>query len=214
VLDRFYQAATQFQADVIIRLTADCPLLDHDVIDRTISVYLGNSPASDTSLDSLTDHHFLQPIDFAANRLPPPWQRTLPIGLDVEVCSFGALQRAWIEASQPYHREHVMPYLYEGVVFAKQALSVGDEWYIQHSTTPRGFKVALLNHFPDHGALRWTVDTPADLEFVRRVYTYFDGQAGFGWQRVLELLRTEPELAFINNEVRHKTAFDVDKRTL
>ena len=54
-------------------------------------------------------------FDFAANRLPPPWGRTYPIGLDTEVCTFAALERAWQEAKEPQHREHVMPYFYEGV---------------------------------------------------------------------------------------------------
>jgi len=56
VLDRYYQAAKYFQADVIVRLTADCPLLDPEVIDLTISELVNRS------------------LDFATNRLPPPWK--------------------------------------------------------------------------------------------------------------------------------------------
>ena len=51
--------------------------------------------------------------DFAANRLPPPFTRTYPIGLDTEVATFAALERAWKEATAKHDREHVMPYLYE-----------------------------------------------------------------------------------------------------
>ena len=80
VLDRFYQAARQSQADVIVRITADCPVIDSAVIDQTVQAFL--------------DEH----ADFACNRLPPPWQRTFPIGLDTEVCSFAGLERAWNEA--------------------------------------------------------------------------------------------------------------------
>ena len=94
VLDRYYQAARAFQADVIVRLTADCPLLDPYVVDQTVRRF------------------FADGADFAANRLPPPFKRTFPIGLDTEVCSFAALERAWKEADQKYQREHVMPYLY------------------------------------------------------------------------------------------------------
>lgn len=101
VLDRYYQAALSIQADVIVRLTGDCPLIDPDLIDEVVQAYLTAEP----------------PIDFATNRLPN--QRTYPIGTDVEVCDFEALRRAWKDADQPYQREHVMPYLYEAAGRAK-----------------------------------------------------------------------------------------------
>jgi len=216
VLDRFYQAAAQFQADVIIRLTADCPLLDPNLIDLTILTFLGQTlPRTNYDFADLstTNSTGTNSFDFCTNRLPPPWQRTLPIGLDVEVCSFTALERAWRFADQLYQREHVMPYLYEGIAFPTVDLPVNMEWYIQQNTTPRGFRVALLNHIPDYGGLRLTVDTPADLEFVRQVYRQFDGQTDFTWQEVLALLDKNPQLASINADVQHKSAFDVDKRS-
>jgi spore coat polysaccharide biosynthesis protein SpsF len=95
VLDRYHQAARRFQADVIVRLTADCPLIDPEVIDLTVRAFLDADP----------------PVDLVANRLPQG--RTFPIGLDTEVCSFTALGQAWTHAKQPHEREHVMPYLYE-----------------------------------------------------------------------------------------------------
>ncbi len=67
VLDRYYQAAKTNQAEIIVRLTADCPLVDGRLIDRVIIPFI--------DLD----------VDFAANRLPPPWKRSFPIGLDIEV---------------------------------------------------------------------------------------------------------------------------------
>lgn len=100
VLDRYYQTAREAGAQAIVRITADCPLLDPQLVDATIQAFLDGR-------------------DFAANRLPPPWTRSFPIGLDTEVCSFRALERAWKEAEQPYQREHVMPYLYEGVKFER-----------------------------------------------------------------------------------------------
>ena len=213
VLDRFYQAARQFRADVIVRLTADCPLIDPTVIDRTISAF-ANMPfqAEPPSLLKLPGPELpmTSPFDFAANRLPPPWQRTLPIGLDVEVCSFKSLERAWREADQLYQREHVMPYLYEGVIFPPTDQATV-EWYVEQGSTPRGFRVSVLNHTPDFGSLRWTVDTPADLEFVRQVYTHFGDHLNFGWNEVLELLEKKPELANINAVVKHKSVFDVEK---
>jgi len=214
VLDRYYHAALQFHADVIIRLTADCPLIDPDLIDLTMMTFfdtplLQNLPYTSQIPDNYSRSAY--PFDFCANRLPPPWKRTLPIGLDVEVCSFNALERACREADQAYQHEHVMPYLYEGVSFPQTKHPAETEWYLEQSTTPRGFRVALLNHNPDYGSLRWTVDTPADLEFVRQIYTHFGSQVGFGWQDVLALLEQEPDLELINSDIKHKSAFDVDQ---
>jgi spore coat polysaccharide biosynthesis protein SpsF len=210
VLDRFYQTARQFQADVVIRLTADCPLIDSGIIDRTVTAFL-NGPVH-ASIPNLPKWPDPLPFDFAANRLPPPWQRTLPIGLDVEVCTFTALERAWREADKFYQREHVMPYLYEEVNFF-QRRRAKEEWYLEQGTTPRGFKLALLNHTPDYGNLRWTVDTPADLEFVRQVHAHFGDQTNFDWTQILKLVEQRPELANINADVKHKSAFDVENHT-
>ncbi len=95
VLDRYYQCALQNGADVIVRITADCPLIDPQEIDRVIAAFLEGD------------------CDFAANRLPPPQKRTSPIGMDTEVCSFAALEQAWQNAAEKFEREHVMPYLYD-----------------------------------------------------------------------------------------------------
>ncbi len=216
VLDRFYQAALEFHADLVIRLTADCPLIDPELIDRTMAAFFGqSSPSNINDFPMATNHSspITYPSDFAADRLPPPWERTLPIGLDVEICSFTALQHTWEHAHQAYQREHVMPYLYEGVVWDDSAPMPGNPWYIQRGTTGLGFRIALLNHHPGYGALRWTVDTAADLEFVRLVYARLADKPHFGWQDVLTLLEHEPELASINADVKHKTAFDIDHRT-
>ena len=165
VLDRCYRAARQFRAEVVVRLTADCPLIDPGLIDHTVQVFLEAEP----------------PLDFAANRLP--WERTYPIGLDTEVCTFAALESAWERADQPHEREHVMPYLYE---------------------VPGRFRILHVKNEKDCGALRWTVDTGEDLEFVRQVYARFGGRDDFSWQEVLDLVTREPELAQVNAHVRHK----------
>jgi spore coat polysaccharide biosynthesis protein SpsF len=217
VLDRCYRAAAQFHADEIVRLTADCPLIDPSLIDLTIMAHLGIPLIQSSSKDTpLPANHSSgdYPFDFSTNRLPPPWKRTLPIGLDVEVCSFEALERAWKESDQPYQREHVMPFLYEGVSFQRSTILSDQAWNIEHGTSPRGFRIALLNHTPDYGSLRWTVDTPADLEFIRLVFGHFQGQSDFSWWDILALLQKEPGLASINADVRHKSAFDVDQRSM
>lgn len=196
VLDRFYQTARACQADVIVRVTADCPLIDGGLIDQAVAVFIGlegdgppHAPLGDLP-EAVCDPSY--PFDFVGNRLPPPWGRTFPIGLDVEVCSVRALARTWREAGSDHHREHVMPYLYED---------------------PRRFRGLLLHHSEDLGSMRWTVDTREDLELVREVYAHFVGDDGFSWTDVLALVRQHPELSELNAGVSQNTAFSVDSRS-
>jgi len=197
VLDRYYQSAKEAKADVVVRITADCPVIDPGLIDDVVNAVISGQ-------SSVISGQF----DFAANRLPPPWGRTYPIGLDTEVCTFAALERAWKEAKEPQHREHVMPYFYEGVklITDNRSLSTG--------ISPRGFSIALLHHPTDFGDYRWTVDTPEDLDFMRQVYNRFDGRDDFSWREVLDLIHDEPALMKINAGVQHKTLKDIDKRAL
>ncbi len=190
VLDRYDQAAKQAKADVVVRVTADCPVIDPALIDDVISTLLEGE------------------YDFVCNRLPAPWHRTYPIGLDVEACTFKALEKAWKEAKEPQHREHAMPYFYEGVKLSAVSRQLSE------GVSPRGFRIALLNHTTDFGDYRWTVDTPEDLEFMREVYSRFDGRDDFTWREVLDLVHDEPGLMEINAGVKHKTLKDVDKRAL
>jgi spore coat polysaccharide biosynthesis protein SpsF len=190
VLDRYYQATRQYKADMVVRITADCPVIDPALVNEVVKVAMVGQ------------------YDFAANRLPLPWGRTFPIGLDTEVCSLAALERAWKESAEDYQREHVMPYLYEGT-----KLTAESGW-LSTGVSPRGFKIALLNHVPGYGSLRWTVDTSQDLEFIRQVFTRFEGRDDFTWEEVLELIHAEPQLMEINADVQHKTLKDVDERAL
>jgi len=188
VLDRYFQAARVHEADIIVRITADCPLLDPALVDQAIETLLDGG------------------YDFVANRLPPPFERTYPIGLDVETCTFAALERAWREADQPYQREHVMPFIYENV----ELLALDGR--ISTGLSPRGFKIAVLNHIPDCGSLRWTVDTPEDLEFIRQLYGQLKDKSDFTWYDVLAITREHPELGRINSQVRHKMMDETDSR--
>jgi spore coat polysaccharide biosynthesis protein SpsF len=144
--------------------------------------------------------------DFSCNRLPPPFTRSFPIGLDVEVCTFAALERAWKESTETFHREHVMPFLYEGTHLAPGTL------HIAEGISPRGFRIAQLHHTPDYGSLRWTVDTPEDLVFIRQIFSRLGEKPKFTWYDVLEIVQNEPELAKINAQVRHKTMKETDHR--
>lgn len=172
VLDRYVEAARQFDAQIIVRLTGDCPLIDPEMLADNLKTFLQEEP----------------PLDFAANRLPN--ERTIPIGLDAEFCIMAALETAWREAKEPHQREHVMPFFYEH---------------------PQRFRILHIKHSPNYGHLRWTLDTPEDLELLRQVVSRFKDDT-FSWKDVLTLFEKEPQLAKINAAVQHKTAHDVDSR--
>jgi spore coat polysaccharide biosynthesis protein SpsF len=91
VLDRYCHAARECNADAIVRITSDCPLIDPEVSSRTVRAFLEQQP------------------DYASNSLV----RTYPRGLDTEVIASDALERARRAASLPYQRVHVTPYIYQ-----------------------------------------------------------------------------------------------------
>jgi spore coat polysaccharide biosynthesis protein SpsF len=164
VLDRYWKAAKACAADVIVRITSDCPLIDPEVIDLTVDRFMSH-PGS---------------VDYASNTLEP---RTYPRGLDVEVFSRAALERAWLEDQRRESREHVTPYMY-GTAGRFRTL-----------------RVAAPEDCSDH---RWTVDTPEDLAFARAVYNHFpDGE--FGYHQVLAFLSFHPEIRLLNAAVTQKT---------
>ena len=90
VLDRYYQCAKSNSSSIIIRITADCPLIDSVIVDEIVDCYQTKN------------------CDYVSNTINP----SFPDGLDTEVFSFEALKRAWGEAVTPSEREHVTPYLY------------------------------------------------------------------------------------------------------
>jgi spore coat polysaccharide biosynthesis protein SpsF len=197
VLDRYYQAARTYAAEVVVRLTADCPVIDPWVIDQTLQAFFGRTEALIVNGRGKAIPEELRKTqiswDFAANRLPPPWKRTFPIGLDTEVCTFNALEAAWNFADRVHQREHVMPYLYEH---------------------PERFHLLVVNHEPDYGHYRWTVDTREDLDLVRRIYNLLGDRMDFSWLDVLQLFEKYPELAEINAVVLPKNVMDVDDRAV
>lgn len=89
VLDRYYQAARLLETDHIVRITADCPLIDPKIIDRVVQLHLSKKS------------------DYTSNTI----RETFPDGEDVEVFTFGALKEAWNNAKLCSEREHVTPYI-------------------------------------------------------------------------------------------------------
>ncbi|MCG3084805.1 glycosyltransferase family protein [Anoxybacillus sp. LAT_35] len=92
VLSRYYEAATKFNVDVVVRLTSDCPIIDPNVIDKVVEHYLENKDRYDYVSNTLT--------------------RTYPRGMDTEVMPYKILKRAHEEAKEITFREHVTAYIY------------------------------------------------------------------------------------------------------
>jgi spore coat polysaccharide biosynthesis protein SpsF len=160
VLDRFFQAAREFDATDVVRLTGDCPLADPEIIDMVVRT------------------HHDSGADFTSNAL----QATFPDGLDVEVMRFSALEWAWREARKKSEREHVTVAIYEH--------------------TER-FSVKSVVQSEDQSAMRWVVDNPEDLVFVRSVYdSLYPQKPDFTSSDVLDLLRRHPELADVNRHIQ------------
>jgi spore coat polysaccharide biosynthesis protein SpsF len=163
VLRRYLGAAEEHHLDVVVRLTADCPLIDPAVIDLVVA------------------HFLAQPIlpDYGSNT----WPRSVPTGLDTEVFTLAALRRADLESTAKRDREHVTL------------------WMKEHPETFRISPVAVTTQALD---ARWTVDEPADLEFVRALFEAFGGRDDFHWGEVKALLDRRPELSLINAQVRQR----------
>lgn len=101
VLDRFYHAAKSAQADIVVRLTGDCPLADPEVIDSAIEL------------------HLTEKSDYTSNCEQP----TYPDGFDVEVFNFTELESAWQQATKPSELEHVTPYIRNKPLIKKSQLT-------------------------------------------------------------------------------------------
>lgn len=113
VLDRYYRAAGEFSAEAIVRITADCPLIDSELIDGTIRAFL------------------VSRADYATNSL----KVTYPRGLDVEVFTSKALEQVWRLAHEPYQRAHVTPFFYENPSKFKITSLAADRDYSNHRWT-------------------------------------------------------------------------------
>ncbi len=159
VLGRYWQTALANNADVVVRVTSDCPLIDPEIIDCHVARLLTG----------------WRNVDFVTNMM----RQTFPLGLAVEAMPFDVLTRMERLSTTPYLREHVTTLAYE---------------------RPELFLVDHVLHGVDLSRMRWTVDTPEDLAFIRRIFDHF-GHDHFSWREVLSVLTRHPEWAEINRNV-------------
>ncbi len=162
VLERYYLAAKENSVDVVVRITSDCPCIDWNIIDRAVTL------------------HLKEKADYTATR-------DFPVGLSVEVISFPALERAFLEAERDYEREHVCPYIY---------LSHPEEFRISYLYAEGPLKD------PD---LRITLDTEEDYALLCAVYDFlYYEKEFFTAEDVVELFRRKGWLRLINRKILQK----------
>lgn len=160
VLDRYYRAARSLDAEVVLRVTSDCPLIDPNVCDEVLRLRASVSAT------------------FACNNQPPTW----PHGLDCEAFPMAWLERAASEASSPFEREHVGPFM---------------------RNHPQAQLVNFAATKPGLTHLRWTLDTPDDLRFMRAVFARLPASRDAWDYRVpLAIVEADPALTALNAPAR------------
>lgn len=151
VLSRFHGAAMSAKPDIVVRITGDCPFVDWTVVDSAIDLCI-----SRRSGYVVTDSSFAD-------------------GLDVEVCDFRLLDQAAHEATDPFDREHVMPYV----------------------RRVAGDSATTLTWTRNMSAIRLTLDEPVDLDVLNRVASHF-GHDLFAAEDLDDLVQSHPELFSAN----------------
>jgi spore coat polysaccharide biosynthesis protein SpsF len=159
VLGRYSLAARAFDAEAVVRVTSDCPLIDPRLIDEHV----------ERLCSRWTE------VDFVTNMV----RQSFPLGLAVEAMPFDVLARMERMSQTDYLREHVTTLAYE---------------------RPELFQIDHVLYPNDLSALRWTVDTAADLNFVRLIFKHF-GRDSFLWEDVLPVLKEHPDWSETNQSI-------------
>ncbi len=165
VLSRFYYAAKKFKANIIVRITADDPFKDYEIIDKVIEKLINEN------------------LSFAYNNKPA----TFPEGLDTEVFTFEALEKAFNESTDSFEKEHVTQYFYRN---------------------PSLFKQQNILNEKNLSYLRWTIDDERDLEMAKTVYdNLFHKNNVFLTNEILQLIDKHPEISTINQNVERSEMY-------
>ena len=160
VLDRYYKAAALYKADGIMRLTGDCPLIDPVESGKVIEKFCETG------------------VDYVSNTNPP----MLPDGLDTEIFSIAALNKARNNAKNKPEREHVTLYIY---------------------SNPSKFKIGSVLYQEDLSRYRFTLDEADDYAFLQEVFTILKKKGQFGYlNEIIQILKENPNILRINNHIQ------------
>ncbi|MCW3111118.1 MAG: biosynthesis protein [Segetibacter sp.] len=163
VLDRFYSLSKKIKPASIVRLTADCPLIDSLVIDQAIDLFISSN------------------CDYASNTLQP----SFPDGLDTEVFSYAALEKAWKEATLKSDREHVTAYIWKNSTLKGGTL----------------FSSANLSFEKDFSNYRLTVDEKEDFLLIEKlIKSLGEKKPWLEYINYIEKNKLEINTKFLRNE--------------
>lgn len=165
VLERYYRSAKKYNAqesDIIVRITSDCPLIDSNIMQKTVQMYINGE------------------YDYVSNRL----NRTVPVGLDVEVFNFKLLQIAYENAQLSYEREHVTPYIY--------------------LTKKDYYKLGSYEEKEDNSKYRLTLDEADDYLAIQEIYKLFDCKTDFDYAELIKILKQNIYIYELNCHVEQK----------
>ncbi len=157
VLDRYYQCAKHYSIKHIARITSDNPLIDPEIVDEVIKLYMKGE------------------YDYVNNFFKP----TFPVGTEVEVFSFEALEKAWNNAKKPSEREHVTPFFYKN---------------------PALFSLGCLEYKEDLSKFHWTVNREEDLEMVRAIFKEISNRPIL-LNDILKVLEKNPSIIEITKDL-------------
>ena len=160
VLERFIESSKKYNLQQVIRVTADNPCIDPKILSDCLEKHLANGNDYTRTL-------------------------CLPLGTNIEIVSFAALQKSFENATTKMHFEHVTPYMYQN---------------------PDMFKIQVVDYelsFDER--LRLTVDYPSDYAFVNLLFSHFQNNE-FGIPEILEYLAQNKWMIDINPNIQKKVA--------
>lgn len=164
VLERFYKCAKYFGLSTIIRITSDCPLIAPELIQKGVEMFKANKQ------DNLYISNIIE--------------RTFPRGFDFEIFTFNLLERAYLEATEDYEKEHVTPFIW------------------QHPKK-RGTKLMHLKATEDNSRFRITLDTDDDFKLIKKLILEHNADQLSG-DEIIRVLKNNLELAKINEHIEQK----------
>ena len=166
VLSRFYYAAKENNADIVVRVTSDCPCIDFEILDKMLIYF--------------KDKYKEKQIDYLSNTI----NRTYPRGYDIEIFTFSALEKSYINAKKEYEREHVTPYIYD--------------------KTNNFLKLSFENK-DDYSEYRVTLDTIEDFIVIKNIFeNLYYKNPYFKLNDVVQYLNDNLHIVDINKHIEQK----------
>lgn len=166
VLSRFYYAAKENNADIVVRVTSDCPCIDFEILDKMLIYF--------------KDKYKEKQIDYLSNTI----NRTYPRGYDIEIFTFSALEKSYINAEKEYEREHVTPYIYD--------------------KTNNFLKLSFENK-DDYSEYRVTLDTIEDFIVIKNIFeNLYYKNPYFKLNDVVQYLNNNLHIVDINKHIEQK----------